>query len=991
MKKLLKLSILLLLFVPLQKAVGQGSIIMGSAGSSMFVGGIDENPIYFYDPGGIPGQPGANNDPNGYFDQGLCDTITLRTNSTSSKLYVLFEEFVVGPGDTLWIFDGSSVNSPLFGDYNLARSPGELTATGREMTFVFHSDSVDITGLMKGWQATVYEYFSDPEEINYGDRTAVVTCNALFFDSGGPSQNIIPDNGTFTQYTEFTSPVGTYIKCEFTEFQVNGILKIYDGQYLGNDKRLIGQFHSSTLDSYTNSMPPLLFSSSNTLSFVYVGGSGDANKSGWRAEISCVPEIVETPIGNTCPEVINTPGGDYVNSGEVIEFNCGTPVVVLEAKLEGIPGRYANDYKVEHLSYNENEMLFNYNEGDPIPWPASVTNRDDKWCAPVPLPFTFTFFGRPYTTVYPSANGVISFNPQTAWSGCAWSTSIPQASPPYDPNNTPYNYANCAYLLYEDIDPEPSHCSLNDAIRYGVLGEEPCRAFVFNYKNIGLYDCCSSGAQYYNTYQMVLYEGTNIIDVYIKKRNNCSWNGYRGVIGLQNKTSSQILTAPGRDFNQVWTTENEHWRFTPISPKDQDAELTWYYDTVDQNHILSYDPHAKNTILTHTPTDTTMYISEYKYRDANDTLYIRRDTTYVNVNIPKITPISSNGNTPVCPGDSVFLSVEIDTTLHIDPALYGGYAWSSSKADTFAIDTVFAPVAPPNDTATYYVTVTFDNYCTRDDSVKVAVTKLVMPTTTGRLSVTDTDSICYGESYTLKAMHPSTNNFKWSTVADTTVFSSTDVITVSPKITTDYVATATMPGACLVSDTFTVVVMPLPVPSFVASPTEIFVENGVGTVYCSNDSIGKYPHLVWNFGDHFSSVNIIQDIDEPTHDYTRSGFYTITMTATDSFGCVDSVKRRVSVEVPYFFYIPNAFTPDGDGQNETFAPAGEGVDPDNYSMQIFDRSGVLIYSTRNPYDYWDGRNKYGQMCPEGVYVYKINLFNLNGEDKEYRGTVTLVK
>ena len=84
-------------------------------------------------------------------------------------------------------------------------------------------------------------------------------------------------------------------------------------------------------------------------------------------------------------------------------------------------------------------------------------------------------------------------------------------------------------------------------------------------------------------------------------------------------------------------------------------------------------------------------------------------------------------------------------------------------------------------------------------------------------------------------------------------------------------------------------------------------------------------------------------------------------------------------------------TPDGDGYNETFAPQGEGVDPDCYTMQIFDRSGMLIFSTRNPYDYWDGRNKYGQMCPEGVYVYKINLINLNKEDKEYIGTVTLLK
>ena len=149
--------------------------------------------------------------------------------------------------------------------------------------------------------------------------------------------------------------------------------------------------------------------------------------------------------------------------------------------------------------------------------------------------------------------------------------------------------------------------------------------------------------------------------------------------------------------------------------------------------------------------------------------------------------------------------------------------------------------------------------------------------------------------------------------------------------------------------------------------------------------------MLWNFGDTFSNVNEVENVAEVTHDYTHSGYYTITLTAIDSAGCVDSIKTRVSVEVPFFFYIPNAFTPDGDGINETFAPSGEGVDPEQYSMQIFDRSGVLIYSTRNPYDYWDGRNKYGQMCPEGVYIFIIRLVNLNGDDKEYTGSVTLVK
>ena len=982
MKQILKLSILLLLFVPLQKVSGQQSIIMGS---TPLVGTIqDENDwMYFYDPGGVPGDLGANEDPNGYFAQGLRDTITLRTGVGGTQLYCFFEEFTMGDGDTLWIFDGDATQcdiTHLMGYYSLVNSPREQLASGREMTFVFHSDSMDIPGLQDGWKAQVYAYTPQPEPYNYGFDMWLNTCNAVFYDAGGPTGNMNANGTPPYNYTQFTSPLGTHIKCHFTQFSVSGVLKIYDGLHGDPNQRLIGQFCNSTLNNGQDTIPTF-FSSSNTLCFEYVSGSSDNSKPGWRADITCEAVLFEPDDDNPCPSVTNIPGGLYVNSPDpkVIEYNCTNPVVVLQANVVAT-GQYTSDYSVKEIPYNEAEMLFGYDEGTVVP-----ANTDDNWITDQQLGFTFMFFGKPYTHLFPGANGLISFNTQNTSSStaCSWSTSVPEASPPY--SSIPYNFANCIYGPYEDINPNNTDCPQNGSIKYGVLGNYPCRAFVFNYKNIGLFQCCSSGSNMYNTYQMVLYEGTNIIDVWIKHRAYCSgWNGGRGVVGLQNKTSSQILIVPGHDFNSYWTANNEHWRFTPITPLDEYGSLTWYIDSIDDYHIISYDEHAKsNRIITVRPTDTTMYISEYKYTNAVGDLLILRDTTYVNVNIPRIKPVSSNGETPVCPGDSVFLTVEIDTTLQINPALYGGYTWSTSKADTFAIDTVLAPIGI--DTATYYLTVKFENGCMRSDSVKVAITDLVMPTITGMNSAVDTDSICIGNSYILTATHPDINVFKWSTNQ------TTPSITVKPQITTDYVVSATLEGGCEVTDTFTVVVMPLPNPSFIASPTEIFVENGVGTVTCTNTSVENYPHLVWNFGDVFSNVNIIQDLDDPTHDYTRSGYYTITLTATDAFGCVDSVKARVSVSVPFFFYIPNAFTPDGDGVNETFAPKGEGVDPDHYSMQIFDRSGMLIFSTRNPYDYWDGRNKYGQMCPEGVYVYKINLFNLNEEDKEYTGTVTLVR
>jgi gliding motility-associated-like protein len=956
-KRIMTLWLLLMMAALVPTAYGQ--IIMGS---QPLVGDIDDEPREFYDPGGT-----------GPFGTNLRDTMTLKTNMSHTVLYVLFEEFAMTERDTLWIFNGENTNAPLLGIYHLVSSPGEIVASGKSMTFVFHSDNEEIPGLTEGWKATVYAYDTIPDNISFGDgHETVVKCLAEFYDSGGPNGNIANNNENpgGTTFTEFTSPIGTHIKCVFDQFSVNGRLEIWDGQYYAN-RRLIGQFCTSTLDNSTQNRPPVLYSSENTLTFIYYGSGGDQGKAGWHATITCVPTLAESDDDNPCPQVVNVPGGMYsdVDNPHVIEYDCSNPVVLLEAQPMGIPGRYANDYTVKPLEYNEETMWFGYDVGDPIPWPASVTNRDDKWCAPVELPFVFTFFGQPYTTVYPSANGIISFNPHDSWSFCEWSTSVPQAHPPYQSEpNRPYNYANCAYLLYEDINPQPSSCSLNGSIKYGVAGDPPCRAFVFNYNNIGLYQCCSQGANYYNTYQMVLWEGTNVIDVYIKKRNTCSWNGGRGVIGLQNKTSSQILTVPGRDFNQTWTAQTEAWRFTPIAPPDENAELTWYVDTVDQAHVISYDNHAKNRVITVSPSQTTLYISEYKYRNANNTQFTRRDTTKVLVRIPEVDAITSTGTDPICPNDPANLSFQYDETLGIAPERY---KWSSG--DTTATCTV-----NPSTTTTYFLTVTYENGCQKSDSVKVLITDLEFPTITG------TDTICKGKSATLTATHPSSNDFQWSNGQ------TGPTITVSPQVTTDYIVSATMIGNCIVTDTFTVTVLPLPQPAFQPSPTQIFVENGIGTVTCTNLTPGD-NQLHWNFGDVFSNINEVDDIENPSHDYTRAGYYTITLTATDSAGCVDSIKNRVTVEVPYFFYIPNSFTPDGDGLNEYFAPQGQGVDPDSYSMQIFDRSGMLIFSTRNPFDYWDGRNKYGQICPEGVYVYIIRLRNQNFEDKEYTGSVTLIK
>ena len=165
--------------------------------------------------------------------------------------------------------------------------------------------------------------------------------------------------------------------------------------------------------------------SGNTLSFVYVGSSGDASKPGWHATITCVPELFESPDGSACPSVVISPTGFYEDSPDydIIDFDCSNPTVMLKATVTAT-GSYTNDYTVKQIPYDENNMLFAYNQGNGI-----GATSDDSWLSGVQLPFTFVFFGKPYTTVYPGTNGLISMSPQSGY--CTYSYQQPATTPPY--------------------------------------------------------------------------------------------------------------------------------------------------------------------------------------------------------------------------------------------------------------------------------------------------------------------------------------------------------------------------------------------------------------------------------------------------------------------------------------------------------------------------------------------------------------------------------
>ncbi len=115
----------------------------------------------------------------------------------------------------------------------------------------------------------------------------------------------------------------------------------------------------------------------------------------------------------------------------------------------------------------------------------------------------------------------------------------------------------------------------------------------------------------------------------------------------------------------------------------------------------------------------------------------------------------------------------------------------------------------------------------------------------------------------------------------------------------------------------------------------------------------------------------------------------------DNWGCSSShrlhIVEDVSGECAPSIYVPNAFTPNGDGKNDRFFPVFVEGSIDEYHLEIFNRWGGLIFETFDAYSFWDGLIK-GKQAPIGIYNWKITyLQKYNVERKLERGKVTLVR
>lgn len=194
------------------------------------------------------------------------------------------------------------------------------------------------------------------------------------------------------------------------------------------------------------------------------------------------------------------------------------------------------------------------------------------------------------------------------------------------------------------------------------------------------------------------------------------------------------------------------------------------------------------------------------------------------------------------------------------------------------------------------------------------------------------------------------------------------------------------PVGCVIDSTFdeVIVVKESPIADFYYTPESLtslapevsfFDESSFATTY------------QWEFGDGKGAF-----IANPIHTYRDTGVYEVLQVVIHENGCRDTMIQYLDIQPEVRYYLPNAFTPNGDGDNDTYKGVGILDGATNFKLQIWDRWGELVFEGNHPDLGWNGRkNNIGSLLPSGVYVVLATYNEPRGELIKIKGLATLIK
>ncbi|HCL84476.1 MAG TPA: hypothetical protein DIC22_10905, partial [Chitinophagaceae bacterium] len=252
----------------------------------------------------------------------------------------------------------------------------------------------------------------------------------------------------------------------------------------------------------------------------------------------------------------------------------------------------------------------------------------------------------------------------------------------------------------------------------------------------------------------------------------------------------------------------------------------------------------------------------------------------------------------------------------------------------------------------------------------VVVTIFAKPSVTITASATN---ICKGSMVRLTASSPG-NTINWPGLG------SGNVVTATPMADTTYLAIATTSNGCMDTSAVSITVKPFVV-TLTANPDPVLA--GTNTTLTTSANF-TYNVLSWSPAIFFTDQTAItQNI--VVKDTSKS--FTVIAQSTD--GCLDTATLFVVVDPNLKdFFIPNAFSPNGDGTNDMFKVYGSSVR--DVTLIVYNQWGEKIFESKNAQNGWDGTWK-GRPQAVGVYVYVAQVTFYNNVSIKRKGTISLIR
>ena len=198
----------------------------------------------------------------------------------------------------------------------------------------------------------------------------------------------------------------------------------------------------------------------------------------------------------------------------------------------------------------------------------------------------------------------------------------------------------------------------------------------------------------------------------------------------------------------------------------------------------------------------------------------------------------------------------------------------------------------------------------------------------------------------------------------------------------NYAVTVTDTYGCTIDSSFTLQYQF--VLTLQATPSFTIIKLGQ-LVQLATTTNGTQLHYIWTPSEGLTCNDCAAPVASPAIDT----HYTVT--GQDNNGCTAFDTLDIQVIPDYDLFIPNAFTPNNDGNNDFFEIFGNKAAMRFVSVEVFDRWGEKVFEANGPDFEWDGTYK-GKLMPTGVFVYAIHIsFSDGHSDKLFKGSVTLIR